>query len=345
MDLRPIRIVHYGLGTIGRSIARLISQRSGMQLVGAIEVDPAMVGQDLGAVLGLERQLDAPVSNDPVELLRRTHPDLVIHATSSLLHDVKPQLTACLQARTNVISTCEELVYPYAQHHHVATQLDALARRSGVALLGSGANPGFIMDLLPLLLTAPCSQVSSIYVTRVVDAAQRRPSLQQRIGAGLLPHQFRDHAARGLVRHIGLKESLRLISDTIGWQIERMDEHMEPVIAEEWVRTSSFTVAPGQVAGIHQVLSAQTVGHQTITLDWQTFVGAPRTCDMITIQGVPSIKLEIDGGLHGDLAAAAIVLHAIPHVLHAAPGLHTVADLPVGHYVSPVHYSNLRAGG
>src|SRR5262249_12891888 len=159
MELRPIRIVHYGLGAIGSAIARLTAAQRGLEIVGGIDRDPAKAGRDLGDVMGAGRQLGLIVSDDATALLRRADPDVVIHATTSLFHQVYPQILDCVAVRANVISTCEELVYPYAKEPEASAELNRLAIQSGVTVLGAGVNPGFVMDLLPLLLTAPCVEI------------------------------------------------------------------------------------------------------------------------------------------------------------------------------------------
>jgi 2,4-diaminopentanoate dehydrogenase len=332
MELRPIRVVHYGLGAIGISIARLAAEQRGILIVGGIERDPAKVGRDLGEVIGLGQNLGVEVSDDAPEVLARTTPDVVIHATTSLFHQVYPQIMECVRACANVLSTCEELVYPYVSAPDLAAEVDRLALFSGVTVLGAGVNPGFVMDLLPLLLTAPCVNIRRINVTRVIDATERRATLQQRIGAGLSPDQFQRHVSRGAVRHVGLPESAHMLAAGLGWRLDRVTETIDPIIADEWVRAPYATVAPGQVAGLSQVARGWLHGREALTLTWVTAVGMRDTHDAIQIDATPPVDLVIRGGLHGDQAAAALILHAIPRVLAAPHGLTTVLALP------PIHY-------
>jgi 4-hydroxy-tetrahydrodipicolinate reductase len=332
MELRPIRVVHYGLGAIGSGIARLTTAQRGLQVVGGIDRDPAKAGRDLGEVIGLDHPIDAPVSADPNELLRQTHPDIVIHATTSLFHEVYPQILECVAVRANVISTCEELVYPYAHEPAASTELDRLATHSGVTVLGAGVNPGFVMDLLPLMLTAPCVNIKRISATRVIDATERRANVHQRIGAGLTIDQFRDYSAKGAVRHVGLNESIHMLADGLGWQLSRVTETLDPIIADEWLRTPFGSIAPGQVAGIRQSARGWMHGRDVLVLMWEQAVGSRNTHDAIRIEGTPPVNLVIEGGLGGEHATAALILHTIPRVLGAAPGLKTVLALPPLHY-------------
>jgi 4-hydroxy-tetrahydrodipicolinate reductase len=332
LDFRPIRVVHYGLGEIGQRIARLTVAQRGLHVVGAIDRDPDKIEHDLGELLGLEKSLDIPISGDARMVLAQTTPDVVIHATASFFHDVYSQISDCVRARANVISTCEELVYPFARNAVPAAELGRLAQLSGVTVLGAGVNPGFIMDLLPLLLTAPCVDIRRIQVTRVVDATNRRVALQQRIGAGMAPTRFHHHVERGEVRHVGLNESIHMLADGLGWRLDRVTEQIDPIVADEWLRTPYLTVAPGQIAGVRQVARGWLHGREALTLIWQTAIGMRDTHDAIRIDATPPIDLLLRGGLHGDEAAAALILHAIPRVLAAPHGLLTVLDLP------PVHY-------
>jgi hypothetical protein len=332
MDPRPIRVVHYGLGAIGCSIARLTTAQRGLEVVGGIDRDPAKIGRDLGDVAGLGRSLGVPISGDSAELLRRTHPDVVIHATQSLFHQVYSQILECVAARANVISTCEELVYPFAKEPAATSELHRLAERSNVTVLGAGVNPGFVMDLLPLMLTAPCVDIKRISVTRMIDATDRRATVHQRIGAGLTLDQFRDHVAQGKVRHVGLSESIQMLADGLGWQLYRVTETIDPIVADEWLRTPYGTIAPGQVAGIRQNARGWMHGRDVLSLTWEQAIGAHSTHDTIAIEGTPPVDLVINGGLGGQEAAAALILHAVPRVLAAPPGLTTVLALP------PIHY-------
>ena len=332
MATPAIRVVHYGLGAIGGAIARLTAGQRGLALVGAVEVDPAKVGRDAGEVIGLGHAIGAPVTADAGALLRRTRPDIVIHATTPWFHQAYPQLLECVEAGANVISTCEELVYPFAKEPAASAELHRVAAERGVTVVGAGVNPGFVMDLLPLMLTAPCVEVRRVAVRRTIDATGRREQVLQRIGAGLSLGQFREHAERGGVRHVGLAESIGLIAEGLGWQLYRVTEQIDPIVASEWLTTPFGTIAPGQVAGVRQNARGWMHGRDVISLTWEQAVGSYKTLDAIHIDATPPLDLVIQGGLQGDQAAAALILHAIPRVLAAAPGLATVLSLPPNHY-------------
>ena len=329
---RPIRVVQFGLGAIGLDIARLIAQQPGLELVGGIEQDPTKIGADLGELIGLPQPLRVRVRGDAEAVLRQARPDVVVIATAPLLRAVVPQLRACFDARVHVVSTCEELIYPFADHPTVAASIDEEAQAAGVSVLGVGANPGFTMDFLPIFLTGPSSDVQKVSVHRAVDASTRRWTHQQRLGVGLDRMAFRDWARQRESPHIGLRQSLQMIANTLGWRLDHINEGIEPMIAEQWVETPHVCAAPGQVAGIHQW--AHGIAGQQIVLDleWRSAVGLKETYDRVRIEGVPSLDVVIHGGIHGDLATATLVTRSIPAVIAARPGLRTVLDLPAAHY-------------
>ena len=332
MQQRKIRVVQFGLGAIGVDIARLIAQQGGMELVGAIERDESKIGADLAEIIQSPIPEGIHVRSDAHAVLRQARPDVVVISTTSYLHEVFPQIRACVEARAHVVSTCEELVFPYAEEPEVAQTLDGMAREASVAVLGTGINPGFAMDLLPILLTAPSSDVRHISVTRVVNAGTRRWTLQQRIGAGIERSAFRDWARQRGTPHVGLRQSIHMIAAALGWTLEQVVEGMEPILADTWVRTPYVSVAAGQVAGIHQWAHGIVDGRQRLRLDWRTAVGIEETYDAVQIDGTPPIDMVIRGGIHGDLATATLVMRAVPSVVAARPGLRTVLDLPILHY-------------
>jgi hypothetical protein len=326
-----IRVVCYGLGPIGIGIARLALARAGVEVVGAIDLDPQKIGRDLGALVGAA-DAGVIVSGDAAAALAETRPEVVLHATSSTLAKVAEQLGQVAKAGANVVSTCEELAYPWTTQPQLAAELDAAARRAGVTLLGTGVNPGYAMDALPLMLTAPCAAVRGVRVLRVVDAALRRGPLQRKVGAGLTPAEFEARVKSGLVRHVGLPESLHMLATRLGWRLDKMDDSITAVLAATAISTEFVEVAVGQVAGVRQVARGFIGGREVLNLELQMYVGAPDPRDSVEIDGDPPVRMTIAGGLHGDVATAAIVLNAASSVIRAAPGLASMAEVPLVHF-------------
>jgi 4-hydroxy-tetrahydrodipicolinate reductase len=323
----PIRVLHVGLGPVGAAIARQIAARKGFELVGGIDVDPAKADRDLGDVIGLDRPIRKKVSLDAVRAIRSTRPHVVVLATGSTLKSVLPQIEQILKARVPVVSTTEELAYPTARSLRLWKRLDGLARRARVPVLGTGINPGFVMDVLPLVLTTPCDRVDAIVVNRVMDARARRLPFQQKIGAGLTADQFATRVADGSVRHVGFAQSIRMIADALGWRLDRVTEDVKPKFADVRVTSEFLAVEPGYVSGILQEAIGYKNRQPVIRLHLEAYLGAPEPHDSILIEGSPRLSFTVAGGIHGDAGTAAVVVNTIPRLLTARPGLRTMRDL------------------
>jgi 4-hydroxy-tetrahydrodipicolinate reductase len=327
-----IRVMHVGLGPIGCAVVRQTAVRPGFKVVGAVDVDPDKIGQDLGGLVGLDKKLRVKVSGDLVKAIKKTEPDVVVLCTSSSLAKVKDQLEVIAKRKVPVVSTTEELAYPFFSQKRLAKAIDAMARKAKIAILGTGVNPGFTMDALPIALTAVCERVDSIHVDRVQDAGKRRLPFQQKIGAGLTEEQFQERVAAGSVRHVGLTESIAMIADAMGWRLDDITDTISPKIAVEPVSSEFLTVEKGRVAGILQDGVGYRDGVKLITLHMEAYLGAPESFDAVRVVGSPPIYSKIDGGIHGDIATASITVNSIPAVLAARPGLHTMRSLRLPSY-------------
>lgn len=327
----PIRVMHFGLGPIGAAIVRQVAGRQGFKVVGGIDIDPTKVGKDLGEVVGLGRRLNVKVMADADRALRSARPDVVVLSTSSSLKKVFPQIETVLKAKVPIVSTTEELSYPDWSQVRLARKIHELARKAKVAVLGTGVNPGFVMDALPIALTGVCERVESIAVSRIQDARIRRLPFQQKIGAGLTREQFQKKVDDGSVRHVGLTESIAMIADAVGWKLARITDEIEPVMATATVASEFLAVERGRVCGIRQdgVGYRDSDGQPVIRLHMEAYLGAPESYDSVTIEGSPRLSMKIAGGVHGDVATASIVVNSIPKVISATPGLKTMRDLPL----------------
>jgi 4-hydroxy-tetrahydrodipicolinate reductase len=327
-----IRVLHFGVGPIGAAIVKQIAARPGFKIVGAIDVDPAKVGRDVGDVVGLSRRLGVKVQDDAAKALKAARPDVVVHCTGSSIKGVMPQLEAILKSKTPVISTTEELAYPGYTHVRQARRLHALAKKAKVAMLGTGVNPGFAMDALPVMMTAVCERVDRITVQRVQDARMRRLPFQQKIGAGLTTEQFQKKADEGTVRHVGMTESIAMIADALGWSLDRITDEIQPKIATVTISSEFLAVDPGYVCGIIQDGAGYRNGEPVIRLHLEAYLGAPESYDAIEVDGSPRLSMKIAGGIQGDVATASIVVNSIAKILAAPPGLHTMRDLALPSY-------------
>ena len=324
-----IKVMHFGLGPIGAAVVKQVAARPGFKIVGAIDIDPAKIGRDVGDVVGLPRRIGAKVSGDAAKALKSAKPDVVILCTSSSIKNVMPQIETILNAKTPIVSTTEELSYPGYTHIRQAKQIHALAKKKKVAVLGTGVNPGFAMDALPIALTAVCERVDRVVVNRIQDARIRRLPFQQKIGAGLTTEQFQKKVDDGSVRHVGLTESIAMIADALGWTLDRITDEIQPKLATVTISSEFLAVDPGYVCGIVQDGVGYRKGEPVIKLHMEAYLGSPETYDSVEIEGSPNLSMRVAGGIHGDVATASIVVNSIPKVLTAAPGLHTMRDLPL----------------
>jgi 4-hydroxy-tetrahydrodipicolinate reductase len=324
-----IRAVQFGCGPIGCAVAKLALQRPNIELVGAVDIDPGKIGRDLGEVMGAGKNLGIPVTADTDGLFGRRKVDLVFHQTSSSLRKVAPELIRLLGFGVNIVSTTEELAYPFTPHPELAAEIDRVARANQATVLGTGVNPGFVMDSWILFMTAVCQKVRKVKAVRIQDARTRRMPFQKKIGAGCTPEQFQKLVDAGTLRHVGLTESIAMIADGLGWRLDRIAEIIEPVIAPEHVQSPYIAVKPGQTSGVRQVGKGFKGTEEVITLEFEAFLGAPESYDAVYIDGIPNMEVVIKGGTHGDIATAAIVVNAAHRVMEAEPGLLTMKDLPI----------------
>jgi 4-hydroxy-tetrahydrodipicolinate reductase len=329
---KKIRAIQYGIGPIGASILKLMREKDAIEIMGAIDNDPSKIGKDLGEVVGAS---DAPwgvkVSGDAKGILEQSA-DVVMHTTSSSLPKVVEQLLAALEVGSCVVSTCEELSYPFRTYPELAAQLDKSAKENGVALVGTGVNPGFVMDKLIITLAAVSQRIDHAKALRIVDASTRREPLQKKIGAGLSVEEFRARVQEGTIKHVGLPESVAMVADSLGLRIDQITETIEPKVASERVETEFLAVEAGQAAGVHQIARGLADGKELVYMELQMYVGAKDPADTVELQGHPNISLSIPGGSHGDIATASVAVNSIPSILEAPSGLRTSRELSIGFF-------------
>jgi len=327
---RSFNVVQFGIGPIGQSCLKTILSKKGhLNLVGVIDIDPAKVGKDVAEIMGLDSPTGVVVSGDAEAVLSSTKPDVVVHTTSSFLARMYDQLIPCARHGANVVSSTEELSWPYDRHPEIAAELDQVAKENGVSILGTGVNPGYAMDALALMATGVCNEVRSITINREVDAGLRRLPLQQKVGAGISEAAFAEKKATGMFGHIGLVESVRMVAAGLGWTIDRIEEHLDPVISKKEVGTPFLTVKKGDVAGIHHHAYGYDGDELLLTLDLKMFVGAEDPRDAVRVDGDPPMDLVVRRGIFGDTATVATLVNGIPQVFDAEPGLKTVKDVPL----------------
>jgi hypothetical protein len=326
--MKTIKVVQYGLGPIGLGIIEVLVARPWLQLVGAIDIEKSKVGKDVGSLLKNPRKIGVTVSDKAEDVLKRTSPQIVTHATSSYMNTVYPQIMQILQHGASVVSTAEEFSYPFVKYPEISREIDELAAERKAVALGTGVNPGFLLDTLTVALSGVCQKLNSVRAERVVDAATRRLQLQRKIGAGLSTGEFEKRVAEGTIKHVGLPESVGLIALAMGWKVGEIQERITPVVAEKETKSDYITVPAGYVAGVRQVAKGILAGQELVVLDLRMYIGAGSPHDSVLLDGIPPVDMVIRGGVQGDRATPAIVVNSIPKLISLQPGLRTMLDLP-----------------
>jgi len=329
-----IRIVQYGLGPIGKRITQYLLERDSVQIVGAIDSDPAKLGLDIGELAGSPVPYGVCITDNPKTLLSKVDADIVVLTTTSSLENIKSQIIEIVSFGINIVSTCEELSHPWLTNPEIADEIDVAAKMADVSVLATGINPGFLMDFLPLAMTGICRNVNKVTVERIQNAQFRRKSFQKKIGAGLTVEQFNDKVKEGSLRHVGLTESIHMIGHKIGWKLGKTEDIINPIIATDKVATADLTIEPGKVRGVSQIGRGYVESKEVITLIFKAAIGEPDPRDRIVIEGTPDIDMTIKDGINGDIATCAITVNAIPTVIKAPAGLRTMSNTETISYSS-----------
>ncbi|CAM4234542.1 dihydrodipicolinate reductase [Corallococcus sp. ZKHCc1 1396] len=325
----PVPVVVMGLGFIGQEIAKAALSSQEVELIGAVDSQATLVGRPLGDVLG-QAGPRFKISESLERAVGRRKGVVVLHATSSRLAQVMDQLMEALKLGLPVASTCEELAFPYLKYPELAEKLERAAQKAGVAIVGTGVNPGFVLDRLVATAGQVCGPVRKATVSRVVDACTRREALQRKVGAGLTEEEFFDLVDREELGHVGLIESAALAALGLGLDCDDFEEEVAPVFAEEDITGGAFVVKKGRVAGMFQSVVGLEEGQERVRLELTIAVGAEDPRDRIEIDADPRLVLEIPGGVAGDRATANALVNAAPRLTAAEAGLLTVLELPAG---------------
>lgn len=328
-----MKVAQFGLGPIGVETLKLAASKPWIEIIGGIDIDPAKIGKSLGEISGLPQLAGAKVFRSLDELIAAAgKPDVIFHTSVSKIKAACDQIEPMARHGISVVSSCEELLFPTLRDPEAAARLDAVCKQFGARVLGTGVNPGFVMDVLPVCLTGVCRSVKAVHVQRVVNATSRRGPLQKKIGSGLPPAEFEKLFSEGKAGHAGLKESAALIAHCLGWKIAGLTETCKAMVADHDITTPHVAVKKGQCCGLHQ-RGEVTVGTEVkITLDLKMYLDAPDPHDSCQIDGEPALKMTISTGVAGDSATVSSVVNAAPRILKAPAGLLLMTDIGVPSY-------------
>jgi 2,4-diaminopentanoate dehydrogenase len=332
--MEPIRILQWGLGAMGGGMARLILEKQGLKIVAAVDGRPDYLGKDLGEVLGVGKSLGVTVTNKPENVLNKENVDIVLIATTSWTKEQMPDLRKIISAGINCISIAEEMSDPDAQNPDLGQELDELAKKHGVSVLGTGVNPGFVLDLLVVALSGGCHSVERIEASRVNDLSPYGPTVMRTQGVGTTPEAFAAGVADGsIVGHVGFPESIHLISEALGLDVDRIVETREPIISKVYRETPHVKVEAGMVAGCRHIGIGYRGEQEVVKLihpqQIHPHLEDQETGDYINIYGKPEIHMAIKPEIAGGIATMGVTVNMIPHVVAASPGMKRMIDLPV----------------
>jgi 4-hydroxy-tetrahydrodipicolinate reductase len=332
--MKQIRVLQWGLGAMGSGMARLILDKPGLQIVAAVDNRKEYAGKDLGEVLKLDRQLGVTVTGNPDEVLDKQKVDIVVIATTSWLTEQVSDLRKIITAGINCVSIAEEMADAYAQNPELAEELDELCKKHNVTVLGTGVNPGFVLDLLVVVLTGGNHSVERIEASRVNDLSPYGPTVMKSQGVGITPAAFKAGVEDGsIVGHVGFPESIHMISDALGLGVDHIVQTREPIISNVYRETPHVKVQPGMVAGCAHIGVGYHGDKEVVRLihpqQIHPQMEGQETGDYIHIYGKPEIHLAIKPEIAGGIATMGLAVNMIPRVFASTPGLKRMIDLPV----------------
>ena len=316
----PLPVIVQGLGPIGLRVAAAAATDPFLELVGAVEIRPEMVGEPLAEFApGAHAAIVIRQSVAQARVDALAEGGILLHCTGSYLEQVSPQIEEALRQDLHVVSTCEELAFAQASHPELAAGLDLLARRAERTVVGAGVNPGFLMDALPASLSSISHSIRKVRVERVQNPRRRRVPFQQKVGLDFTREQWETRRDAGGFGHVGLEESARLLAYALGWKLIDWQHEMVPIQAS----------ADEPVQGTLETLRGATYEGHVVELHFEANGGAAEEYDQIEVDGTPPLKLRFEGGVFGDDATVASVLRAARVIPHTRRGLATVLDLPL----------------
>ncbi len=338
--MRKIRVALWGFGAMGGGIAKVLLRKQGVEITGVCDLHPNRVGKSIFGLLGVERgnHADVIVDDEIDRALPDYGADVCIVATDSFMRDVYPKLVRVLEKGVNVISTAEEMSFPAAKEPELAQKIDNIAKAHGVTALGTGINPGLMMDLLAICLSGCMTDVETVTCRRVNSLSPFGPLVMQEQGVGLTPEEFDNGVNSGtLAGHVGFAESVGMIAKAIGWKIDDFSQQMEAILTDVDRKSSYGFAAKGNVAGVNMTGQGKQNGSVRIDMvhpqQIEPELGGTQTGDYITLEGSPRVDMAIRPEVDGGIGTIAMCVNMIPHVINARPGLKTMIDLPVPHAI------------
>lgn len=333
--MENVKVILWGIGAMGSGMAKMLLDKKGVDIVGVCS-RRSHVGENLFDVVEIDPAGRAPimVTNDIDSLVKEKSADIVLISTDSFTKDSFEKVKKVAENGINVISIAEEMAFPKAQEPELAAKMDAVAKENGVTILGTGINPGFVLDLLVLALTGTCENVDYVKASRVNDLSPFGAAVMKGQGVGLTEEVFLKGVETGdVVGHVGFPESISMVAEGLGWKIGEILQTRDPIISNVARETKYVTVDPGNVAGCSHCATGEVEGEIKIVMEHPQQIHpeleGQDTGDYISIVGTPNINMQIKPEIPGGIGTIAMAVNSIPHVINARPGLKTMLDIPV----------------
>jgi len=337
MKKKNVKVAIWGFGAMGSGMAEVLLRKKGVDVVGVCDIHPDRMGKSMFEVLGVPKgdRKDVVIKGDITKVIKKESADVVLLCTDSFTAKTFDKIKLIVELGINVVSTAEEMSYPKAQEPKLAAKIDKLAKANGVSVLGTGINPGLMMDLLAILMTGACTDVEYVKAERVNSLSPFGPAVMEEQGVGITLDEFNKQSAAGhLAGHVGFNESVNMICDAIGWKLDKpVEQTMAPIVSTVYRKTKYAEVQPGNVAGctmkgygyVDGKLAVEMIHPQQIEPELE----GTDTGDYVIIKGTPNVNLSNKPEIPGGIGTIAMCINMIPHVINARPGLHTMIDLPV----------------
>lgn len=334
---QPLDVAIVGLGTLGLNVARsLVELTDRFRLVAAIEQHAEHLhGRDVGELVGAGPRGVLVTGSLP----EGVQPAVAIVVTYSRLSAVEATIRELVERGVNVVTSAEELGYPWHEFPATSQSLDALARYHGVSVLGVGANPGFIMDALPAVMSLACRGIRSVAISRTLDLTHQREHKLAKLGVGIDP--FEPGRDSGIYGHLGYRQSIDMLADALGWRLDAIEE--DPVtpelIAERDRPGQQWTLPAGKVAVMRHCARGLRDGEALIEL--RGYFGyvleedpIPKGDTFRIVGDEQTLEVSYRPGMVSAATTPAILMNLAEPTVRAEPGLRTSLDFPVRDFTS-----------
>ncbi len=336
MKKQPVRIAIWGFGAMGSGMAKMILNKQGFDIVGVVDTYEGFVGKSIFSFLNTQNPYthDVFIERNIDRILLEESVDLVLLATDSFTKKAFPKIKQIIESGVNVISTAEEMAFPMAKEPELSKEMDYLAKKHNATILGTGVNPGMMMDLLAICISGVMSDVENMKISRINSLSPFGPTVMEEQGVGLTKQSFEDKMAHGEISgHVGFIESTHMIANALGLKVQSFEQNMAPIITSVDRKSKYGFAKANDVAGVdmrsHAILSNQTKIDMIHPQQIEPEMEGTQTGDYIQIEGTPAIHLSNVPEVEGGIGTIAICVNMIPHVINAKPGLKTMIDLPV----------------